>query len=86
MEFKKAFEHATVCIEDKNGKHYNTLCSPDYTAPEIRNMQRHLELAAKNPKAFHFLDLPTARILVNGEPLPQLTNADLDLLDQLLEA
>ena len=43
---------ATVCIQDKNGKHYNTLCSADYTVPEIRNMLRHLAQAELYPARY----------------------------------
>ena len=75
---------STVCIQDKNGKHYNTLCSADYTAPEIRNMQRHLEAARKHPEAYSFLDLKTAVIMVDGEAYGQLSADDEELLKQLL--
>jgi len=75
---------ATVCIQDKNGKHYNTLCGADYTAPEIRNMQRHLDSAHKNPKAYHFLDLTTAIIMVDGVA-PGLSEEDDALLASLGE-
>ena len=75
---------ATVCIQDKNGKHWNTLCSADYTAPEIRNMQRHLQQAAKHPAQYQFLDLASAVILVDGEPYaPVFTSEDDELLKQL---
>lgn len=59
---------SSVYIQDKNGKHYKTLCGADYTAPEIRNMQRHLEAANKNPTLYHFLDLPTCVIMVDNKP------------------
>ncbi len=76
--------NASVCIQDKNGKHWNTLCSVDYTAPEIRNMQRHLQQAAKYPNQYHFLDLATAVILVNDNPYaPVFTSEDDELLKQL---
>ncbi len=74
---------ATVCIQDKNGKHYNTLCSADYTAPEIRNMQRHLQMAAKHPAQYGFLDLASAVILVDGKPYDAFTSEDDELLKQL---
>lgn len=77
---------ATVCIQDKTGKHYNTICGADYTAPEIRNMQRHLEYARKKPNAYHFLDLDSCVILVNDVPYkPELTTEDYELLEQLGE-
>lgn len=77
---------STVCIEDKNGKYWNTLCSSDFIAPEIRNMQRHLDLAKLNPDKFKFLDLDTAKILVDGVPYARLSVEDDKLLTELLEA
>jgi hypothetical protein len=55
---------STVCIQDKNGKHWNTTCSSAYTDPEIHNMQRHLDAATKHPEMYRFLDLATCRGLV----------------------
>ena len=77
---------STVCIIDKNGKKmFNTLCGADYAAPEIRNMKRHLDLAAKYPAQYHFIDLDTAIILVDGFPyLDTFTDADNDLLTELM--
>jgi hypothetical protein len=68
---------STVCIQDKNGKHWNTLCSSSFTAPEVRNIQRHLEAARKSPITYHFLDLPTAVIMVDGKPYVEMTDDEL---------
>lgn len=54
-------------IQDKNGAHFRTVCSTAYKAAEIRNLERHLNNARANPKAYGFLDLDTARIYENGE-------------------
>ena len=51
--------------------------------PEIHNMQRHLEQAKKHPKAFAFLDLATAVILVNGKPYSPNVDAE-DMSDEEL--
>ncbi len=74
---------ASVCIQDKNKRYYNTICGADYVAPEVRNMKRHLERAKSVPKIYNFLDLETAQILVNDEPLLKLSEED-DLLFQQL--
>lgn len=76
-------KHSKVCIKDKNGNHFNTLCSPDYTAPEIRNMRRHLDMAAKHPDLYKFLDLLTAKIVVDGEDY--LDISDEQLLAELMD-
>lgn len=53
-----------VYITDKTGKRFfNTNCSVEYKQPEIRNLQRHLDQAKKYPQHYHFLDIPTARIV-----------------------
>ena len=76
-----------VWITDKSGKRYwNTHCSVGHADPEIHNMQRRLEWAAKNPKAFAFLDLETAVILVNGEPYQPNTATEEMSDEELLKA
>lgn len=67
---------STVSIQDKNGKYWNTLCATEFVSSEIRNMQRHLDAAAKHPNAYRFLDLATAIILVDGVPY-QSTDDDI---------
>jgi hypothetical protein len=78
---------ATVYITDKsNRKMFNTLCSADYVYPEIRNMERHLKSARNNPKAYHFLDLETAKIMVNDvehSESPKITLSDEEILEVL---
>lgn len=73
---------STVCIHDKNGKHFNTLCGQGYEHAEIQNMQRHLARAKANPSHYAFLDLATSVILVNGEPYVDIS--DDELLKELL--
>lgn len=76
----KTFNHAHVCIADKNGVHFNTICSPDYSNSEVRNMKGHLNAASKNPKAYHFIDLNTATIIVDGMPYGEGDMCDDELL------
>lgn len=53
-----------IYITDKTGKEsFKTLCSAAYVSSERRNLQGHLNAAAKNPKAYGFIDLATARIV-----------------------
>ncbi len=69
---------STVCITDKTGKKFwNTLCSSDFTAPEVRNMQRHIVAALQNPEQYKFLDLPSAIILVDGEEYVEMTDENI---------
>jgi len=49
-------------------------------------MQRHLEQAKKHPKAFAFLDLQTAVIMVNGEPYQPNTATEEMSDEELLKA
>jgi hypothetical protein len=77
----------TVYIIDKKGiPYWKTHCSVGHADPEIRNMQRRLEWAAKNPKAFAFLDLQTAVIMVNGEPYQPNTATEEMGDEELLKA
>lgn len=51
-------------ITDKTGaKYFRTTCSTAYKDSEVRNLGRHLINANKNPAAYSFLDLETARIV-----------------------
>lgn len=59
---------AQIWITDKNGgKHFNTVCSEVYLAPERRNLERHIAQAAKYPAQYKFLDLATARIVTDAD-------------------
>ena len=69
----------TLYITDKTGrKMWNTIASPLSTASEIRNLKRHIEFARKNPKAYSFLDVDTAVIVVNGEIYKESVIEDMD--------
>lgn len=51
-------------ITDKNGgKHFRTTCSTAYKDSEIRNLERHLSLAAKFPNHYKFIDLESAYVV-----------------------
>lgn len=79
--------NSTVCIQDKNRKYWQTLCSSDFVEPEIRNMQRHLENAVKYPSKYDFLDLDSSVILVDDKIYSPQTFENLsddELLNQLL--
>lgn len=67
-----------VYLTDKSGKKmWDTTASPMSTDSEIRNLKRHLEMAAKHPARYSFLDLATARIMVDGEPLIEMSDDEL---------
>lgn len=63
-------ETTTLYISDKTGKKFwNTVCSTEFKAPEIRNLERHLCQAKNHPVVYSFLDYDTARIYENGQPM-----------------
>ena len=55
-----------VYITDKTEKPmFKTLCATAYYESEVRNLHRKLIEAEKYPEAYKFLDLDTARIVIN---------------------
>lgn len=74
-----------IYITDKSGcKMWNTTASPMSTMSEIRNLQGHLKAAAKHPAAYPNLDLPSAVIMLDGEPYENpFTMSDNELLTAL---
>lgn len=55
-------------ITDKYGnKYFNTDASPMSTMSEIRNLTQHIKRARKFPEHYKFLDVHTARIMLDGE-------------------
>lgn len=78
-----------ISITDKTGKEFfKTVASPMSTASELKNLTQHLAAAKANPDAYHFLDIDSAYILLDGTPYNagrEPTPAELDaLLDDLL--
>lgn len=71
-----------ICITDKTGQQwYKTTASPMATLSEIRNMKIHLQFAVEFPEYYHFLDIDSAVILLDGVPYTQTTgNVDADAL------
>lgn len=71
-----------VYITDKNnGKHFNTICSSDYAMSEVRNLERKLSQARECSESFHFLDIDTAEVVVDGECgdyLPKALNIEIE--------
>ncbi len=74
-----------IYITDKSGrKMWNTTASPMSTMSEVKNMQRHLTAAAKNPEHYRNLDLATAVIMLDGTVYGEaLTMTDDELLSAL---
>ena len=51
-------------ITDKTGmRFFRTTCATEYKDSERRNLERHLNNAKKQPEAYKFLDIVTARIV-----------------------
>lgn len=74
-----------VSITDKTQKvFFKTTASPMATMSEVRNLKRHLEQAKANPKAYHFLDVPSAVILLDGTPYAEPVAPTEQELDALL--
>ena len=69
----------SVYITDASGRSYfRTLCSTQYHMAEVRNMQRRLDSARANPAAWKFLDIATARIVVeHSSPLTDMSDDEL---------
>jgi len=74
-----------IYITDKSGrKMWNTTASPMSTQSEIKNLKRHLEMAAKHPAHYPSLDLATAVLMLDGETYGEaLTISDDELLSEL---
>lgn len=49
--------------DNQGGKLFKTLCGTPYKDSVRRNLQRHLDNAAKYPKHFNFMDIGSARIV-----------------------
>lgn len=74
-----------IYISDKTGeKFFNTTASELSTQSEVKNLNRHLDNAIKNPDLYKFLDIETAKVFINGEPVAKkLYDIDLSILDDL---
>ena len=58
----------TLYITDKSGdKLFKTICSTEFYTSEERNLNRKLEEAMKCPETYHFLDIATARIVIEHD-------------------
>lgn len=78
-----------LSITDKTSQQFfKTTASPMSTPSELKNLSRHLAQAVDNPKAYHFLDIDSAYILLDGVPYNvgrSMSPTELDsLLDDLL--
>lgn len=68
-----------LCITDKSGKvMFNTTASPMSTMSEIRNLKQHIVQAKANPKAYKFLDVATAVIMLDGEVYSDPAESEFD--------
>lgn len=78
-------EWHNIYIMDKSGrKMWDTTASPMSTMSEIKNLQRHLEAAARHPEQYKNLDLATAVIMLDGDVYGEaLTMNDDELLKDL---
>lgn len=58
-----------LCITDKTGQEFfKTTASPMSTMSELRNLKRQIEQAKGNPKAYKFLDVASAVVMLDGAP------------------
>ena len=72
---------SNVYITDKTGKKFfNNISSPMATIGAIRDLSRHIENSKKYPAQYHFLDIPTAQVMVNGVPYGYENNMSADEL------
>lgn len=57
-------ENVLLFITDKNGcEMFKEICGKGFEESVKRDLQRHLDIAKKNPAYYHFLDVPTAKIV-----------------------
>jgi hypothetical protein len=71
----------SLCITDKTGQEFfKCTASPMSTMSEIRNLKRHIKQAKASPKAYAFLDVATAVVMLDGAPYDQPSTLDADAL------
>lgn len=71
-------------ITDKTGQaFFKTTASPMSTVSELRNLKRHLEQAKSNPKAYTFLDVDSAVIMLDDVPYKEPVAPSEQELDEL---
>lgn len=74
---EKLHPTAQVYITDKSGeKFFNTVCSAYHTDSEVKNMKYHLSNANHKPSLYDFLDIETAKIVVDSD-LDKITDDEL---------
>lgn len=75
------FNWSTLYITDLTGKvFFHTIASPMSTMSELRNLKRHIEQAKANPKAYKFLDVASAVVMLDGMPYGEPCEIDADAL------
>jgi len=58
-------KNVLVFITDKNEcQMFKEICGEEFAESVKRDLQRHLDAAKKNPAYYHFIDVPTAKIVV----------------------
>lgn len=79
---------SNVYLTDKSGKKFfNTVASPMSTESEVRNLKRQLENAKMYPDMYKFLDISTAKVMVNEEQVYPIIAQDLnDIMKELEDA
>lgn len=74
-------QSTSLYISDNSGRQmFRTICSTEFKAPEIRNLERHLDMAKRYPHQYKFLDIDSARIYEDGVALM----SDDELLAELM--
>lgn len=62
---KEIMKKVIVFITDKNEcEMFKEVCGEGFEEPVKRDLQRHLDAAKNNPAYYHFIDVPTAKIVV----------------------
>jgi UV DNA damage repair endonuclease len=81
MENRMINDWHNLHITDKTGKEFlKTVASPLATESEIRNLKKHISAAKSNPKAYKFLDIPTAKIVMDGSDYDTSPDIDIDAM------
>ena len=71
----------TLHITDNTGiELFKVTASPMSTMSELKNLKKHLAAAKCTPKAYKFLNIATAKIMLDGAVYGETTDVDADAL------
>ena len=72
--------HAIHITDITGAEFFKCVASPMSTESEIKNLKKHLNAAQKNPSAYKFLDVATAKIVLDGSDYGVSVDIDYDAM------